>query len=57
MVFCRETGIKDDDDEVEARDGACSMETAMAGDDMDWWDGGTACILVEECGPTGKAEG
>jgi len=28
-VFWRETGIKDEDDEVEAREGACSMETAM----------------------------
>jgi hypothetical protein len=28
-VFWRETGLKDDDDEVDARDGACSMETAM----------------------------
>jgi hypothetical protein len=31
MVFWRETGTNDDDDEVEAREGACSMETAMAG--------------------------
>jgi hypothetical protein len=30
IVFWRETGMKDDDDDVEARDGACSMETAMA---------------------------
>jgi hypothetical protein len=29
-VFWRETGMKDDDEEVEAREGACSMETAMA---------------------------
>jgi hypothetical protein len=29
MVFWRETGTKDDDDDVEAREGACSMETAM----------------------------
>lgn len=29
MVFCRETGIKDEEEEVEARDGAWSMETAM----------------------------
>lgn len=28
-MFCRETGMKDDDDDVEARDGAWSMETAM----------------------------
>lgn len=31
IVFWRETGINDDDDDVEAREGACSMETAMAG--------------------------
>jgi hypothetical protein len=32
MVFWRETGMNDDDDEdVEARCGACSIETAMAG--------------------------
>lgn len=30
MVFWRETGMKDEDDEVEARDGACSIDTAMA---------------------------
>jgi hypothetical protein len=30
MVFWRETGMKDDDDDVDARDGACSIETAMA---------------------------
>lgn len=29
MVFWRETGIKDDEDDVDARDGACSIETAM----------------------------
>jgi hypothetical protein len=29
IVFWRETGIKDDDDEVDAREGACSIETAM----------------------------
>ena len=29
IVFWRETGINDDDDEVDAREGACSMETAM----------------------------
>ena len=28
-MFWRETGIKDEEEEVEARDGACSMETAM----------------------------
>lgn len=28
-MFWRETGINDEDDEVEAREGACSMETAM----------------------------
>jgi hypothetical protein len=40
-VFWRETGIKDDEDDVDAREGACSIETAMvgfagsAGSDMD----------------------
>jgi hypothetical protein len=29
IVFWRETGLKDEEEEVEARDGACSMETAM----------------------------
>lgn len=29
MVFWRETGMKDDDEEVEAREGAWSIETAM----------------------------
>jgi hypothetical protein len=28
-VFWRETGMKDDDDDVDAREGACSIETAM----------------------------
>lgn len=28
-MFWRETGMKDEDEEVEAREGACSMETAM----------------------------
>lgn len=28
-MFWRETGIKDEEDEVEAREGACSIETAM----------------------------
>jgi hypothetical protein len=27
IVFWRETGTKEDDDEVEAREGACSMAT------------------------------
>jgi hypothetical protein len=31
IVFWRETGMKDDDDEVDAREGACSMDTAMSG--------------------------
>jgi hypothetical protein len=30
MVFWRETGMKEEDEDVEALDGACSMETAMA---------------------------
>jgi hypothetical protein len=29
IVFWRETGMKDDEDEVEAREGACNIETAM----------------------------
>jgi hypothetical protein len=29
IVFWRETGLKDEEEEVDARDGACSMETAM----------------------------
>jgi hypothetical protein len=29
MVFWRETGIKEDEEDVDARDGACSIETAM----------------------------
>jgi hypothetical protein len=29
IVFWRETGMKDDEEDVEAREGACSMETAM----------------------------
>jgi len=29
MVFWRETGMNEDEDDVEAREGACSMETAM----------------------------
>jgi|TARA_R110002003_G_scaffold63_6_gene5846 hypothetical protein len=29
IVFWRETGMKDDDEDVDARDGACSIETAM----------------------------
>ncbi len=29
IVFWRETGMKEDDEEVEALEGACSMETAM----------------------------
>jgi hypothetical protein len=29
MVFWRETGIKDDEEEVDAREGACNMDTAM----------------------------
>jgi hypothetical protein len=29
MVFWRETGMKEDDEDVDARDGACSIETAM----------------------------
>jgi hypothetical protein len=28
-VFWRETGMKDDDEDVDAREGACSIETAM----------------------------
>jgi len=32
MVFWRDTGTKDEDEEVEARDGAWSMETAMVED-------------------------
>ena len=32
MVFWRETGMKDDDDDVEAREGAWSIETAMGGE-------------------------
>lgn len=30
-MFWRETGTNDDEDDVEAREGACSIETAMAG--------------------------
>lgn len=30
IVFWRETGLKDEEEEVEAREGACSMETAMS---------------------------
>lgn len=29
IVFWRDTGMKDDDEDVDAREGACSMETAM----------------------------
>jgi hypothetical protein len=29
IVFWRETGMKDDDEDVDAREGACSMDTAM----------------------------
>jgi hypothetical protein len=49
MVFWRETGTKDDEEEVEARDGACSMETAMAREV-----GGRRSrgCLAEECGST-----
>ena len=35
--------MKDDDDEVEARDGAWSMETAMAVGVVDGWDGRRVC--------------
>ena len=35
--------MKDDDDEVEARDGAWSMETAMAVDIVGGWDGRRVC--------------
>jgi hypothetical protein len=31
IVFWRETGMKDDEDDVDARDGACSIETAILG--------------------------
>jgi hypothetical protein len=31
MVFWRETGAKDEDEEVEALEGACSIATDMAG--------------------------
>lgn len=31
-MFWRETGMKDDEDDVDARDGACSIETAMLRD-------------------------
>lgn len=30
MVFCRETGTKDEEEEVEALDGACSIATDMS---------------------------
>lgn len=42
-MFWRETGMNDDDDEVEARDGACSIETAMAGITMSTGQGRAAC--------------
>lgn len=29
MVFWRETGMKDDEEDVDAREGACSIDTAM----------------------------
>jgi hypothetical protein len=49
MVFWRETGMKDEDEDVDARDGACSMETAMA---RSWalGRGGRAVGVVEKCG-------
>jgi len=31
-VFWRDTGTNDDDEDVEAREGACSIETAMFGE-------------------------
>lgn len=31
IVFCRETGAKDEEEDVDAREGACSMETAIFG--------------------------
>lgn len=58
-MFWRETGMKDDDDDVDAREGACSMETAMV---RAWarawawtWATGRAGRVdgvVEECGST-----
>jgi hypothetical protein len=54
IVFWRETGLKDDDDEVDARDGACSMETAMT--ERLLWSGrvstGGSVSVVQECGST-----
>jgi hypothetical protein len=44
IVFWRETGMKEEDvEDVDARDGACSIETAIfgvagtAGCDQGWW--------------------
>lgn len=43
IVFWRETGMKDDDDDVDAREGACSMETAMLSVAWERGGGGLGC--------------
>lgn len=35
MVFCRVMGTKEEPEEVEAREGVCSIETAMVRDQED----------------------
>lgn len=61
IVFWRETGLKDEEEEVDARDGACSMETAMTfqvlaesrGGGPRRMSMGGSVSVVEECGSTG----
>jgi len=52
IVFWRETGMKDDEEDVEARDGACSIETAIAEvlrSRTAVWTGQGACCLWRRC--------
>lgn len=55
IVFWRETGTKDDDDDVDALEGACSIETAIS--KYGRWlrtrpvKGAWACVMVRFHGP------
>ena len=54
-MFWRETGMKEEEAEVEAREGAWSMETAMLARGKGEVVVGAGCLVVECCSTNGVA--